>query len=68
MSKKTIIIGACTAILLVSAAGAWGTVSRIVAKQTQHPFAPPETRLKIDTLSLPNRVVHDRSLVFTDYD
>ena len=65
MSKKTIIIGACAASVLVSVAGAWGTVSRIVA---QNSLAPPETRLKIDTLSLPNRVVHDGSFLVTSND
>ena len=68
MSKKTVIISACAALLLVSAAGAWGTVSRLVARQTQNSFTPPELRLKIDTLALQNRVVHDKSFVFTDND
>jgi hypothetical protein len=34
----------------------------------QNSLAPPETRLKIDTLSLPNRVVHNRSFVVTSND
>lgn len=66
MSKKTVIIFVCTAILLGSAAVAWGTVYRIVTKQTQSAFMPPELRLKVDTKSLPQQHFTDRTFVFGD--
>ncbi len=67
MSKKTIIIFVCSAFLLGSAAVAWGTVLRIVAKQAHTTsFTPPELKLNVDTRSLPQQQFIDRSFVFTD--
>ena len=67
MSKKTIIIFVCAAFLLGSAAVAWGTVLRIVAKQAHTTsFTSPELKLNVDTRSLPQQQFIDRSFVFTD--
>ena len=67
MSKVTIIC-TCTAILLTSAAVAWGTASRTPlspAMPTVTPLAP-ELQLSIDVGSLPQEQMHDMTFVFVD--
>ena len=67
MSKVTIIC-TCTAILLTSAAVAWGTASRAPASATMPTVTPltPELQLRIDVGSLPQQQMHDMTFVFAD--
>jgi len=62
--SKTKIIFTCTAILLASAALAWGTIGTLKSVQS-NTINPSKVQLGVDTKSLPEHRFHDRSFVFS---
>ena len=68
MSKKTLIVSACTIILLGSAVVAWGTATRGTAGKPSHTttFTPPQHEYNVKLRSAPNSHGGDLSFVFAD--